>query len=404
MQRRSTFDRKNYFYPDLPQGYQISQYENPIAKGGRVLLDLEGGRQKYVALERIHMEQDAGKSIHDISDVTLVDLNRAGVALIEIVSKPDMRSAEEAQAYVRKLRTILRHLKVCDGNMEEGSLRADINISLRRPGQEMGTRAEIKNVNSIRFIGQAVKHEARRQMRLLEEGAQIPQETRLFDPKSGETRSMRSKEDAHDYRYFPDPDLPPLLLEKEEIKAVAKTLPELPDPKKARLIKRYGISQTEAAILCEEPARADFFEKAAKDNDPRQIANWILGDLFGALNKKGLDIKDSPISPEQIAKIVSLIRKGTISGRIAKDVFMQIFEKGGDPETIVKEFGMEQITDEQSIEAVVMKVLEANADKVSAVKEKPKMIGWFVGEVIKATSGKANPKNVQEVLRKKLKL
>ena len=406
IQLRSTFDRKNYFYPDLPQGYQISQYANPIAKGGRVQLDLESGETKYADLERIHMEQDAGKSIHDIApDATLVDLNRAGVALIEIVSKPDMRSAQEAQAYMRKLRAILRCLKVCDGNMEEGSLRADVNISLRRPGDPLGTRAEVKNVNSIRFIGQAIAYEARRQMKILEEGGEVRQETRLFDPKNnGETRSMRAKEDAHDYRYFPDPDLPPLVLTKEEVEKIRKDLPELPDQKKARLVKDYGLSPTDAAILCEDPARGDFFEKTAIGRDARRAANWILGDLFGALNKGGLGIESSPVSPDQLGKLIDLIAAGTISGKIAKEVFARIFREGGDPEDLVKQSGMEQITDTSALERVVKDILAKNPDKAARAKEKPKMLGWFVGEVMKATSGKANPQLAQEILRRSLDL
>ena len=406
IQLRSTFDRKNYFYPDLPQGYQISQYANPIAKGGRVQLDLESGETKYADLERIHMEQDAGKSIHDIApDATLVDLNRAGVALIEIVSKPDMRSAQEAQAYMRKLRAILRCLKVCDGNMEEGSLRADVNISLRRPGDPLGTRAEVKNVNSIRFIGQAIAYEARRQMKILEEGGEVRQETRLFDPKNnGETRSMRAKEDAHDYRYFPDPDLPPLVLTKEEVEKIRKDLPELPDQKKARLVKDYGLSPTDAAILCEDPARGDFFEKTAIGRDARRAANWILGDLFGALNKEGLGIESSPVSPDQLGKLIDLIAAGTISGKIAKEVFARIFREGGDPEDLVKQSGMEQITDTSALERVVKDVLAKNPDKAAQAKERPKMLGWFVGEVMKATSGKANPQLAQEILRRSLDL
>jgi aspartyl-tRNA(Asn)/glutamyl-tRNA(Gln) amidotransferase subunit B len=399
----SVFDRKNYFYPDLPQGYQISQYKNPIVGEGEVIVDLLSGERVIVGVERLHLEQDAGKSLHDQHPQnSYVDLNRSGVALMEIVSKPDLRSSEQARAYVSKLRTILRYLGTCDGNMEQGSLRADVNVSVRRPGDELGTRCEIKNVNSIRFIGQAIEYEARRQIEIIEDGGEIIQETRLFDAKTGETRSMRSKEEAHDYRYFPDPDLLPLELTQEFVDAIAAELPELPDEKRARFIADYGLTPYDADVLVAERESVDYFEAVAKGRDAKQAANWVINELFGRLNKEGLTILDSPISAAQLGGILDLIKEGTISGKIAKDVFDIVWTEGGDPAGIVEARGLKQVTDTGAIEKAVDEVIAANPDKVEQAKEKPALIGWFVGQVMKATQGKASPQAVNALLKSKL--
>ena len=400
---RSVFDRKNYFYPDLPQGYQISQYKDPIVGEGEVLVDLPDGQQITVGIERLHLEQDAGKSLHDQSPtLSFVDLNRSGVALMEIVSRPDLRSSEEARAYVTKLRTILRYLGTCDGNMEEGSLRADVNVSVRRPGEPLGTRCEIKNVNSIRFIGQAIEYEARRQIGILEDGGKIDQETRLFDPGKGETRSMRSKEEAHDYRYFPDPDLLPLEFTQAYVDELKKGLPELPDEKKARFIATYGVTAYDAGVLVAERAGADYFEAVAKGRDGKAAANWVINELFGRLNKDGKDVTNSPVSAAQLGGIVDLISEGTISGKLAKDLFEIVWTEGGDPKEIVEARGMKQVTDTGAIEAAVDAVIAANPDKVEQAKAKPTMIGWFVGQVMKQSGGKANPQAVNDILKAKL--
>ncbi len=400
---RSVFDRKNYFYPDLPQGYQISQYKNPIVGEGEVLVDLSPTEQIKVGIERLHLEQDAGKSLHDLgANDSHVDLNRSGVALMEIVSKPDMRSADEAKAYVTKLRTILRYIGSCDGNMEQGSLRADVNVSVRKPGAPFGTRCEIKNVNSIRFIGQAIDVEARRQIGVLEDGGTIDQETRLYDPNKGETRSMRSKEEAHDYRYFPDPDLLPLEFDQATVDALAKNLPELPDEKKARFIAQYGLSPYDAGVLVLERASADYFEEAARGRDAKLVANWVINELFGRLNKEGKSIEDSPVSAAQIGAIVDLISSNVISGKLAKDLFEIVWTEGGDPEKIVEARGMKQVTDTGAIEKAVDEIIAKNPDKVEQAKAKPTMLGWFVGQVMKATGGKANPQAVNEILKAKL--
>ncbi|NJO54980.1 MAG: Asp-tRNA(Asn)/Glu-tRNA(Gln) amidotransferase subunit GatB [Bacteroidales bacterium] len=402
---KSVFDRKNYFYPDLPQGYQISQYKSPIVGEGEVVVDLEGGKQITVGIERLHLEQDAGKSLHDQHPtMSHVDLNRAGVALMEIVSKPDIRSADEAKAYVGKLRTILRYLGTCDGDMEKGNLRADVNVSVRRPGEPLGTRCEIKNVNSIRFIGQAVETEARRQIAILEDGGSIDQETRLFDPGRGETRAMRSKEEAHDYRYFPDPDLLPLDLKADEIAALKRDLPELPDAKKARFVAEYGLTAYDSDVLVAEKEAADFFEVAAKGRDPKAAANWIINELFGRLNKEGKDIAASPVSAAQLGGILDLIASGAISGKIAKDVFEIVWTEGGEPAAIVEARGLKQVTDTGAIAAAIDEVIAANPDKVEQAKAKPTMIGWFVGQVMKKTQGKANPQAVNDLLKDKLGL
>jgi aspartyl-tRNA(Asn)/glutamyl-tRNA(Gln) amidotransferase subunit B len=399
----SVFDRKNYFYPDLPQGYQISQYKQPVVGEGQVLVDLDDGKNVTVGIERLHLEQDAGKSLHDQHpNMSFVDLNRSGCALMEIVSKPDMRSADEAKAYVTKLRQIMRYLGTCDGNMEQGSLRADVNVSVRRPGGEFGTRCEIKNVNSIRFMGQAIEYEARRQIGILEDGGAIDQETRLFDARKGETRSMRSKEEAHDYRYFPDPDLLPLELETAWIDNIAKSLPELPDDKKARFVKDYGLSAYDASVLISERASADYFETVAKGRDGKLAANWVINELFGRLNKEGKSVETSPVSAGQIGGIVDLIANNTISGKIAKDVFEIIWSEGGDPAQIVEARGLKQVTDTGAIEKAVDEIVAANPDKVEAVKAKPSMLGWFVGQVMKSTGGKANPQAVNDILKAKL--
>ncbi len=400
---RSVFDRKNYFYPDLPQGYQISQYKSPIVGEGEVLVDMIDGTQIRVGVERLHLEQDAGKSLHDQHPtMSFVDLNRSGVALMEIVSKPDIRSADEAKAYVTKLRTILRYLGTCDGDMEKGSLRADVNVSVRKPGDPLGTRCEIKNVNSIRFIGQAVEAEARRQIGILEDGGVIKQETRLFDPGKGETRSMRSKEEAHDYRYFPDPDLLPLEFDQAYVDALAAHLPELPDAKKARFIAEYGLSPYDAGVLVAERDQADYFESVAKGRDGKAAANWVINELFGRLNKEGLDIGASPVSAAQLGAVVDLIGEGTISGKIAKDLFEIVWTEGGDPRALVESRGMKQVTDTGAIEKAVDEVIAANPDKVQQAIAKPTMLGWFVGQVMKQTGGKANPQSVNDLLKAKL--
>jgi len=400
---RSVFDRKNYFYPDLPQGYQISQYKFPIVGEGVVLVDLSATEQITVGIERLHLEQDAGKSLHDLgANDSHVDLNRSGVALMEIVSKPDMRSGEEARAYVTKLRTILRYLGTCDGNMEEGSLRADVNVSVRKPGDALGTRCEIKNVNSIRFIGQAVDVEARRQIGILEDGGKIDQETRLYDPAKSETRSMRSKEEAHDYRYFPDPDLLPLEFEQSYVNELASHLPELPDEKKARFVAQYGLSPYDAGVLVLERASADYFEDAAKGRDSKLVANWVINELFGRLNKESQSIETSPVSAAQIGGIVDLISSNVISGKLAKDLFEIVWTEGGDPSKIVEARGMKQVTDTGAIEKAVDEIIAANPDKVAQAQAKPTMLGWFVGQVMKGTGGKANPQAVNEILKSKL--
>jgi aspartyl-tRNA(Asn)/glutamyl-tRNA(Gln) amidotransferase subunit B len=400
--RRSVFDRKNYFYPDLPQGYQISQYKQPIVGEGSVHIDADG-RSVEVGIERLHLEQDAGKSLHDQHPfMSFVDLNRSGCALMEIVSKPDMRSAEEAKAYVTKLRQIMRYLGTCDGNMEQGSLRADINISVRRPGAEFGTRCEIKNVNSIRFMGQAIDYEARRQIGILEDGGTISQETRLFDARKGETRSMRSKEEAHDYRYFPDPDLLPLELDGAWVEAIKKSLPELPDEKSQRFIRDYGLSPYDAGVLVAERAAADFFETVARGRDGKLAANWVINELFGRLNKAGKTIETTPVSAAQLGEIADLIAASTISGKIAKDVFEIVWSEGGSPKEIVEARGLRQVTDMGAIERAVDEIVAANPDKATQAKAKPSMLGWFVGQVMKTTAGKANPQTVNAMLRKKL--
>jgi aspartyl-tRNA(Asn)/glutamyl-tRNA(Gln) amidotransferase subunit B len=399
----SVFDRKNYFYPDLPAGYQISQYKNPIVGEGAVTLDLPNGESVKVGIERVHMEQDAGKSLHDQHpDYSYVDLNRSGIALMEIVSKPDMRSSEEAAAFLRKLRAILRYLGTCDGNMDEGSMRADVNVSVRKPGGPLGTRAEIKNVNSMRFVAAAIEFEARRQIDVLESGGKIVQETRLFDSKNGETRSMRSKEEAHDYRYFPDPDLLPLTLEQSWVDQIAKSLPELPDEKKARFIKA-GLSPYDASVLVAEKETADYYEAMVKAGaDAKAAANWLNNEYFGRLNKEGLSIADGPVSAEANSAIVQMVAANTISGKIAKDLLDIVWKEGGDPRAIVEKRGLKQVTDAGAIEAAIDAVIAANPDKVEEVKAKPKLAAWFVGQVMKQTGGKANPQTVNEILLRKL--
>jgi len=402
---KSVFDRKNYFYPDLPQGYQISQYKQPIVGEGTVTVDLEDGECFTVGIERLHLEQDAGKSLHDRHPTSsYVDLNRSGVALMEIVSKPDIRSSEQAKAFLTKLRSILRYLGTCDGDMEKGSLRADINVSVRRPGKPLGTRCEIKNVNSIRFIGQAIEHEARRQIEIIEEGGAIEQETRLFDPGRGETRSMRSKEEAHDYRYFPDPDLLPLELAQDEVDALKAQLPELPDEKRARFIAAFGLSAYDAAVLVAERETAEYFEVVAKGRDAKSAANWVINELFGRLNKEGKDIRQSPVGAQQLGAVLDLIANGTISGKIAKDLFEIVWSEGGDPREIVKARGMVQVTDLGAIEALVDEVIAKNQDKVAQAKSNPKAIGWFVGQVMKSSGGKASPQAVNDLFKRKLGL
>ncbi|WGR91814.1 Asp-tRNA(Asn)/Glu-tRNA(Gln) amidotransferase subunit GatB [Bradyrhizobium sp. ISRA443] len=406
---RSVFDRKNYFYPDSPQGYQISQYKSPIVGEGEVLLELDGGRSVTVGIERLHLEQDAGKSLHDQSPtMSYVDLNRCGVALMEIVSKPDIRDAEQAKAYVTKLRSILRYLGTCDGDMEKGNLRADVNVSVRRFGETaFGTRCEIKNMNSVNFIGQAIEYEARRQVEIIEDGGSIDQETRLFDPNKGETRSMRSKEEAHDYRYFPDPDLLPLEFTQAFVDDLKAHLPELPDQKKIRFIAGFGLSPYDASVLVAERESADFYETvlsglADKTRDGKLAANWVINELFGRLNKESRDIASSPVSAAQLGAIVDLIGEGTISGKIAKDLFEIVWQEGGDPRELVETRGMKQVTDLGAIEKVVDDIIAANPDKVAQAKAKPQMVGWFVGQVMKSSGGKANPQAVNDLLKFKL--
>ena len=399
----SRFDRKNYFYPDLPQGYQISQFKDPIVGEGAVTVERDDGTPFTVRIERLHLEQDAGKSIHDHDPtMTAVDLNRAGTALMEIVSYPDMRSAEEAAAYVKKLRTILRYLGTCDGDMEKGNLRADVNVSVRRPGAELGTRCEIKNVNSYRYIQQAIEYEARRQIEIIEDGGVIRQETRLFDPTKGETRSMRSKEEAHDYRYFPDPDLLPLVLDPAWVKAIEDGLPELPDAKRARLAAQYGLSVYDAGVLVIDAARADYFERAAAGRDAKLVANWTTNELLARLAKDGLDIEDSPIPSDDVAGLVKLLEDGVISSKIAKEVFEHMWAGEGTPARIVEARGLTQVSDTGELEALIDGLIVANPGQADAVKEKPQAVGWFVGQVMKATGGKANPATVNALLKAKL--
>jgi aspartyl-tRNA(Asn)/glutamyl-tRNA(Gln) amidotransferase subunit B len=405
---RSVFDRKNYFYPDSPQGYQISQYKSPIVGEGEVTVELGGGKTATIGIERLHLEQDAAKLLHDQSpSMSFVDLNRSGVALMEIVSKPDIRDAEQAKAYVTKVRSILRYLGTCDGDMEKGNLRADVNVSVRKPGEALGTRCEIKNMNSIAFIGQAIEYEARRQIGILEDGGVIDQETRLFDPNKGETRSMRSKEEAHDYRYFPDPDLLPLEFSESYVAGLKANLPELPDQKKARFIADFGLSLYDASVLVTERESADFYETVLaklkdKDRDGKLAANWVINELFGRLNKEGRDISASPVSAEQLGTIVDLIGEGTISGKIAKDLFEIVWQEGGDPRALVEARGMKQVTDLGAIEKVVDDIIAANPDKVEQARAKPQLIGWFVGQVMKSSGGKANPQAVNDLLKAKL--
>ena len=412
----SAFDRKNYFYPDLPQGYQISQLYHPIVGEGEVLVEMGNGTARRVRIERIHLEQDAGKSIHDMDPhMSFVDLNRTGVALMEIVSRPDIRGPEEAAAYVGKLRQIMRYLGTCDGNMQNGNLRADVNVSVCRPGDyekyqatqdfsHLGTRCEIKNMNSMRFIQMAIDYEARRQIAILEDGGAVVQETRLYDPDKNETRSMRSKEEAHDYRYFPDPDLLPLEIEQAWVDDIAANLPELPDDKKARFMGDFGLSDYDASVLTVEVANAAYFEKVAEGRDGKLAANWVINELFGRLKKEDHSIEESPVSPEQLGKIVGLITKGDISGKIAKDLFEIIYTEGGDPEEIVEARGMKQVTDTGAIEAAVDAVITENPAQVEKAKANPKLAGWFVGQVMKATGGKANPAAVNDLVTKKLGL
>lgn len=405
---RSVFDRKNYFYPDLAQGYQISQYKSPVVGEGEVIIDLDGGKTATIGIERLHLEQDPGKMLHDRSpSLSFIDFNRSGVALMEIVSKPDIRDAEQAKAYVTKLRSIMRYLGTCDGDMEKGSLRADVNVSVRRPGAPLGTRCEIKNMNSIAFIGQAIEYEARRQIEILEDGGEIEQETRRFDPNKGETRSMRSKEEAHDYRYFPDPDLLPLEFSQEFVDELKAKLPELPDQKKARFVADFGLSAYDASVLVAERESAVFYETvldklANRARDGKMAANWVINELFGRLNKEGRDITASPVNAAQLAAIIDLIGEGTISGKIAKDLFEIVWQEGGDPRALVESRGMKQVTDLSAIEKVVDDIIAANPDKAAQVKDKPQSLGWFVGQVMKASGGKANPQSVNDLLKSKL--
>ncbi|MGX7742950.1 Asp-tRNA(Asn)/Glu-tRNA(Gln) amidotransferase subunit GatB [Rhodopseudomonas parapalustris] len=407
---RSVFDRKNYFYPDLPQGYQISQYKSPVVGEGEVVVDLPDGGSVTVGIERLHLEQDPAKMLHDkLPSQSLIDLNRCGIALMEIVSKPDIRDAEQAMAYVAKLRSIMRFLGTCDGDMEKGSLRADVNVSVRRPGEPFGTRCEIKNINSIRFIGQAIEYEARRQIGILEDGGKIDQETRLFDAVKGETRSMRSKEEAHDYRYFPDPDLLPLEFSQAYVDELKAALPELPDAKKARFIGDFGLSADDAGVLVSERESAEFYEAvlaglADKARDGKLAANWVINELFGRLNKDGQSIDASPVSAAQLAAIVDLIGEGTISGKIAKELFEIVWVEGGDPRVLVEQRGLKQVTDLSAIEKVVDEIVANNPDKVAQVAAKPAMLGWFVGQVMKSSGGKANPQAVNDLLKRKLGL
>ena len=402
--KRSVFDRKNYFYADLPQGYQISQFKDPIVGEGKVILDMPDG-QKEVGIERLHLEQDAGKSIHDLDPKnTFVDLNRSGVALMEIVSKPDLRSPEEVNAYIKKLRSIMRYLGTCDGNMQEGSLRADVNVSVRKKGtKDFGTRCEIKNVNSIKFMQMAIEYEANRQVDLIEDGQSVDQETRLFDTKKNETRSMRSKEDAHDYRYFPDPDLLPLEVSDEFINQLQSEIPELPDEKKKRFIDQFKLTPYEANIMVSDIETSNYFENVVKKSDVKLATNWIIGELFAALNEKNLEITDSPISAGNLSKLINLIKDGTISGKIAKTVFEQMMEGDKDPKKIVEEKGLKQESDPKALEALIDKVIDDNRDKATEYKSgKVKLFGFFVGQVMKVSGGKANPQLVNEILKKKL--
>ncbi|NBO19000.1 MAG: Asp-tRNA(Asn)/Glu-tRNA(Gln) amidotransferase GatCAB subunit B [Proteobacteria bacterium] len=401
---RSVFDRKNYFYADLPQGYQISQFLDPIVGKGEILLDMPGGDVKKVRVTRIHVEQDAGKSLHEYNPkFSYIDLNRAGVALMEIVSEPDMRSADEAAAYLKKLRSILRYIGTCDGDMEKGNMRCDANVSVRKPGAELGTRCEIKNVNSVRFLHKAIEFEAMRQVEILESGGKIDQETRLFDSSKGETRTMRSKEDAHDYRYFPDPDLLPLELTQAFVDGIKASLPELPDDKKQRYIDNYKLSPYDASVIVAEQEYTEYYEKLAAKNDPKLAANWMTGELFGRLAKLGKSIEESPISAEQLGGLLALIADNTISGKIAKDVLDLMFETGKDAAVIVEEKGLRQVTDTGAIEKVIDEVMAANPDKVAEFRSgKDKLFGFFVGQVMKQSGGKANPAAVNDLLKKKL--
>ena len=400
----SVFERKNYFYADMPTGYQISQYLEPIVGEGTVVLDMEDGSSREIGIERLHLEQDAGKSLHDQQPTkSYIDLNRSGVALMEIVSKPDLRSPEEVGAYLRKLRSILRYLRTCDGNMEQGSMRCDVNVSVRRPGEDLGTRCEIKNVNSIRFIQQAIEYEATRQVGLLEEGGDVVQETRLFDANSGRTRTMRGKEEAHDYRYFPDPDLLPLELDPAWVAELKAGLPELPDAKKQRFIEDLGLSSYDAGVLVADRETAAYFEAVAAGRDAKSSANWITGELFGALNRNGLELSDSPVDAAMLGGLVDLAADGTLSGRLAKEVFEEMWKTGKQAAEIVEEKGLKQISDSGEIEAIVTKIVAENAGQVEQFRSgNEKVLGWFVGQVMKATQGKANPKLVNEVLRKAL--
>ena len=397
----SVFARKNYFYPDLPQGYQISQYELPVVGEGEIEIDLPNGDIKVVEIERLHLEQDAGKSMHDQHPTkTYIDLNRSGVTLMEIVSKPDMRSAEEAVAYVTKVRSILRYIESCDGNMQEGSLRCDANVSVRRPGDELGTRCEIKNLNSLRFLRQAIDHEAVRQIEVIEDGGVITQETRLYDPDKGETRSMRSKEEAHDYRYFPDPDLLPLDLSEDFVAAMKASLPELPDVRKSRLVSEFGLSAYDASVLVAERETVDYFETVANGRDAKLAANWVISDLFGRLNKTGTPVSQSPVKAEALGELIDLISDQTISGRIAKDVFADMFENGKGAAAIVEDKGLRQVTDAGAIRAQVQAVIDANPDKVADYRGgNQKLVGWFMGQVMQASQGKANPAMVNQLLK-----
>ncbi|MBL1430145.1 MAG: Asp-tRNA(Asn)/Glu-tRNA(Gln) amidotransferase subunit GatB [Robiginitomaculum sp.] len=399
----SRFDRKNYFYPDLPQGYQISQLYHPIVGEGEIEVDVDGSDPIIVGIERLHLEQDAGKSIHDLDpSSTYVDLNRCGVALMEIVSKPDMRSSAEAAGYVKKVRSLVRYLETCDGDMEKGNLRADVNVSVRKPGGELGTRCEIKNVNSMRFIAQAIEYEARRQIDILEDGGEIDQETRLFNADTGKTKTMRSKEDAHDYRYFPCPDLLPVKLSQEYVDDIKSNLPELPDAKRARFVDEYGLSIYDASVLVSDREKSAYYEIVAKGNDKKLSANWVINEVFGKLNKENIEIEDSPVSAHANNSIVAMIVDKTISGKIAKQVFEICWNEGGDPAKIVEERGLKQVTDTGAIEAMIDEIIAANPDQAAAVKDKPKTLGWFVGQVMQKSGGKANPQAVNQILRSKL--
>ena len=400
----SVFDRKNYFYPDLPQGYQISQFSDPIVGKGEIVIDMQDGETRTVGITRLHLEQDAGKSIHDMDPrSTYVDLNRSGVALMEIVSEPDLRSADEAAAYLTKLRAILRYLGTCDGNMEQGSMRCDANVSVRKVGDELGTRCEIKNVNSIRFAAQAIEYEARRQIGVIEDGGKIAQETRLFDAKKGVTSPMRSKEESHDYRYFPDPDLLPVTLSQEFVEEIRSTLPELPDEKKQRFVSDFGLSSYDADVLVADRPIAEYFEEAAKGQDAKIVANWVTSDLFGYLNKQGLEISNSPVAGTQLGALVGLISDGTISGRIARDVFSEMCETSKDPVDIVEAKGLKQVSDTGELEGLIDEVISNGSAQLEQYKSgNEKIIGWFVGQVMQVTKGQANPQMVNEILRKKL--